>query len=228
MRTIQIAIDGPAGAGKSTIAKLLAEKLGFVYVDSGAMYRVITYEAINKGKILTSHEALANLAAQTQIDFLPAKGVQLVFANGKDVTKQIREPEVSQQVSLVASVEGVRKELVKKQQMLAKNNDVVMDGRDIGTVVLPNAECKIFLTASLAERARRRHRELLDLGYTAEYDKIKQELAQRDVMDQNRAVSPLRVAEDAIIIDTTKMELNEIVKQILDICKQKRSKRNDL
>jgi len=223
MRLIQIAIDGPGGAGKSTIAKMLAEKLGFLYIDSGAMYRAITYVAIENEVSCNDEEELARLAAETEIDFMIADtGKQLVICNGLDVTALIRNPRISKKVSLVSQHPGVRRILVEKQQDLAEKRDVVMDGRDIGTVVLPKAECKIFLTASLAERARRRYMEFLGKGYAQEYDTIRAELERRDTLDANREVGPLRQACDAVVIDTTCLGLQDVVTKIMKIYEQKK------
>jgi len=219
---IQIAVDGPAGAGKSTIAKILAEKLGFLYIDSGAMYRAITYLALENGVSCEDEEALSKIALETEIDFVITKtGEQLVICNGQDVTALIRDPQINEKVSLVSQHPGVRQALVKKQQALAKRRDVVMDGRDIGTVVLPKADCKIFLTASLAERARRRHLELREKGYLQEYDTIKTELERRDKLDEGREVGPLSIASDAVVIDTTGISLGDVVLTIMRIYEQK-------
>ena len=171
MRNIQIAIDGPAGAGKSTVAKKLADMLGFVYIDTGAMYRAITYKALCQGISLDDAEALTNTAEDTDIQFVRTEeGRQLIFCDGREVTEEIRSPVVSENVSRLAQFSSVREVLVRKQQELANNQDVVMDGRDIGTVVLPRAECKIYLTASLEERTARRYRELQIKGYSENYE----------------------------------------------------------
>ncbi len=218
MRKIQIAIDGPAGAGKSTVAKKLADLLGFVYIDTGAMYRAITYKALKGGIPLDSAQALTMMAENTTIEFVrTAEGKQLIYCDGQEVTEEIRNPEVSQNVSQVAQYPSVREVLVRKQQELARNQDVVMDGRDIGTVVLPQAECKIYLTASLEERANRRYQELLLKGYMEDYAKIRENLAQRDEMDKNRATGPLKIAEDAAVIDSTHLTQEEVLQKILDL-----------
>jgi cytidylate kinase len=223
MRSIQIAIDGPAGAGKSTVAKKLADLLGFVYIDTGAMYRAITYKALRQGISLDNAEALTITAEDTAIQFVRTKeGRQLIFCDGREVTEEIRSPDVSENVSKIAQFSSVREVLVRKQQELASNQDVVMDGRDIGTVVLPQAECKIYLTASLEERTARRYRELLLKGYTEEYAKIRENLAQRDEMDKNRKAGPLKIAEDAVIIDTTDLTQEEVLQKILGLLGQRR------
>lgn len=215
---IQIAIDGPAGAGKSTVAKLLADKLGYLYIDTGAMYRTITYLAIQKGMPCTDEEALTELAAEADIKFARnSAGRQLIICDGIDVTEEIRTPEISNKVSLTAKHEGVRRELVKKQQDMSKSHNVVMDGRDIGTVVLPNAKLKIYLTASLEERAKRRFLELEAGGFSGDIEAITTEIAKRDEMDIKRDLSPLRPADDAVIVDTTSSTLDKVVNQIMDL-----------
>lgn len=222
---IQIAIDGPAGAGKSTIARILADRLGFIYIDTGAMYRAVTYAAIRQGLSLAEEEKLARLAADTKIELVrnPA-GVQQVIMNGQDVSKEIRCPLVSQKVSSVACQKKVREALVRKQKEMAGSRDVVMDGRDIGTVVLQEAEVKIFLTASLEERARRRHRELREKGYRGTYEEIRSDMEKRDHIDQNRAVSPLYPAPDAVCLDTTAVTPDQVVDRIIAIMENRKGK----
>lgn len=220
---IQIAIDGPAGAGKSTIAKILADKLGYIYIDTGAMYRAITYAAIQQGLSLEDEDGLTRLATNTKLELVRSKsGSQQVIMNNQDISEDIRSPLISQLVSLVASHPGVREALVKKQQQMANSLDVVMDGRDIGTVVLPGAEVKLYLTASLAERARRRYQELQDKGYAGSFEEIRVDMDNRDHLDQNRAVSPLCAAPDAIFLDTTDSTLEKVIMQIVALIKDKR------
>lgn len=215
---IQIAIDGPAGAGKSTVARLLADKLGYLYIDTGAMYRSVTYLAVQKGISCSDTEKLTELAAAANIKFARNfAGEQLVICDGRDITEEIRTPEISSKVSLTAKHEGVRRELVRKQQNMAKCHDVVMDGRDIGTVVLPSAELKVFLTASLEERAKRRFLELKEQGFSGGIESIAAEVAKRDEMDIKRAISPLRPAEDAVIVDTTSSSLEQVVNKIMQL-----------
>lgn len=215
-KPIQIAIDGPAGAGKSSVAKKLADKLGFIYVDTGAMYRALTYKALKNGINLSNERSLVELAKITEITFGCGKA-QKVFCDGEDVTELIRSPQVSQKVSLVAAYPEVRKYMVKMQQSLGQNHNIIMDGRDIGTVVLPHAQYKFFLTASLEERAKRRKLELEKKGYRFTNDDIIEEIAERDKLDSQREVGPLKPAEDAIVIDTSNLTLNEVINKILAI-----------
>lgn len=223
MVSIQITIDGPAGAGKSSIAKILADRLNFLYIDTGAMYRAITYMAIKQGISLENKESLAQLANQTKIELVRgSEGKQQVWCDGIDVTEEIRDPLVSQNVSQVALYPGVRRELVLKQQQLAKNKDVVMDGRDAGTVVLPEADCKIFLTASLEERTRRRYLELQEKGYQETFEALRDELNTRDKLDENRLTSPLSPAPGARIINSTRMTRDEVVDFIMQIYQGKK------
>ncbi len=225
---MQITIDGPAGAGKSTIARMLANRLGYLYIDTGAMYRAITSLALNKGISLDDEEALRNLTALTKIELLrQPNGEQEVYCNGINVTTTIRAPLISQNVSKVAMYPSVRQELVSMQRMLAHYKNVVMDGRDAGTVVLPEAACKIFLTASLEERAQRRYLELQKKGYKNDLAFVKEDLAQRDYLDENRVSSPLKPARDAVIIDTTALSPEEVINEILRISKQKKDKVED-
>lgn len=214
---VRIAIDGPAGAGKSTVARLVAERLGYLYIDTGAMYRALTFKALRLGCDLDDAGGLAALARQTEIRLASGgSGEPRVFLDGSEVTEAIRTPEVNRGVSLVARVPEVREALVELQRALADEGNVVMDGRDIGTVVLPEAEHKFFLTATLAERARRRGRDLVAQGYAASAPEIEAEMARRDRLDSERAASPLRQAEDAEAVDTTARSIGEVVDLILD------------
>lgn len=217
---ISVAIDGPAGAGKSTIAKLLAKKLGVTYIDTGAMYRTLTYKALVNGINLEDEEKLTELLLKSNIELMPTHDDQVVFLDGIDVTEEIRSPQVSQQVSIVAKHAQVRKYMVGLQQEFAKETSIVMDGRDIGTVVLPNATVKIFLTASIEERARRRHIELLHKGYQPILAELLQDIENRDRIDQERVSSPLVKADDAILIDATTLTIDEVVDQIYRITSQ--------
>ena len=209
-----IAIDGPAGAGKSTVAKLVAQRLKLIYIDTGAMYRAITLKALREKLDLQDQMSLTQLAKETTIQ-LVAGLQQRVLLDGEDVTEEIRSPEVTGQVSTVAQIVGVRDVMVKQQRQMAEEFGVVMDGRDIGTVVLPDAGVKFFLTASAEERACRRAKELVDKGYTIDIKKLTKEIEERDYMDSNRAVSPLVPAQDAITIDSSGMTVEEVVTTII-------------
>lgn len=221
MKRCIIAIDGPAGAGKSTVARQVARKLKYLYLDTGAMYRVIALEALRQEVSLDSDESLAKLAASTDIRFQSADDGSLrVFSNGVEVTEAIRQPEVSKHVSRVAAVPGVRTELVEQQRKIGEQKAVVLDGRDIGTVVFPQAEVKIFLTASVEERARRRWLELTQKGIPAVLDDIADDIAARDQADMTRATSPLRQAEDAYFLDSSHMSPDEVVNAIIAYCEE--------
>lgn len=208
---IKIAIDGPASSGKSTIAKLLAEEFNLLYVDTGAMYRTLTYAALQAGVPVDDEDQLIHLLEQIDITFKRVQEGQLVYLNGQDVTTEIRQNDVTNNVSMVASFEKVRAELVDQQREIAKDSGVAMDGRDIGTVVLPDADVKIFLVASVDERAQRRHKENLEKGIKSNLTKLKVEIKARDEFDSNREVSPLKQAQDAIRLDTTSLSIAEVV-----------------
>ncbi len=217
MKRLTIAIDGPAGAGKSTVARRVAEEMGLLYVDTGAMYRAITWKALQSGIDLSDEQGVAGIARETEIELNPPE----VRVDGIRVTEAIRSPEVTQHVSKVAKMAEVRRVLVEKQRRLARDGGVVMDGRDIGTHVLPDADVKVFLTASLEERVRRRHLEMIRRGFSSDPDRLYQEIKQRDEMDENRSHSPLRPAADAVIMDTTGRSIDEVVSMILDLCRTK-------
>ncbi|MFV9510706.1 (d)CMP kinase [Tepidibacillus sp. LV47] len=217
---MKISIDGPAGAGKSTVAKKVAKELGFVYIDTGAMYRALTYMAIKEQIDLHNGEKLATLLVKHPIEFQIENNQQRVKIANQDVTEYIRTPEISKYVSLVAKHEQVRKEMLKIQRQLAEKGNIVMDGRDIGTNVLPDADLKIFLTASIEERAKRRYQELLLQGYKGSIEEIKQDIANRDKQDQERKFGPLKKANDAILIDTTQLSIDQVVTRILQLVKK--------
>jgi len=217
MKRISIAIDGPAAAGKSTVAKLVASNLGYIYVDTGAMYRGLTYQAIQKKVDLQNEVELMNVLYDTVITLEPTNEGQLVYLNGKDVTGEIRNSEVTNHVSIVAKHRLVREEMVKRQKSLAANGGIVMDGRDIGTHVLPHAEVKIFLLASVEERALRRFKENQQKGFPSDLEKLKEEIANRDKLDSEREVAPLRKAVDAVEIDTTSKTIQQVVEEIMDL-----------
>ncbi|AJY77192.1 (d)CMP kinase [Paenibacillus beijingensis] len=217
---INIAIDGPAGAGKSTVARTVAAQLGYVYIDTGAMYRAVTLSARRAGIDPLDTAALAAHASGLTITLAPGKEGQLVYLNGEDVTAEIRSRDVNLHVSQVAASEKVRSLLVAKQQELAKDKGVVMDGRDIGSCVLPGAELKVFLTASVKERAQRRFIEAGSaLGVTLE--QLEKEIAERDRMDEQREFSPLKIAPDAILLDSTSMSINEVADAIVSLSRTK-------
>lgn len=214
---LQIAIDGPAGAGKSTVAKKVAEHLGLLYLDTGAMYRVIAYKVLRQGIPLTNENEISALAEQTAIELSPG---QQVWCDGEEVTGVIRSPEVSRTVSVIAAYPSVRRRLVEMQRAKAEKNGVVMDGRDIGTHVLPQADIKIFLTASPEERARRRWLELKNSGKSVDLSEVVKDLAERDSRDSERAASPLEAASDALILDTTSLSVDEIVNSIIRMAQE--------
>ncbi len=214
-----IAIDGPAGSGKSTTAKLLAKKLGYLYIDTGAMYRAVTLFAI-KNNLLGDEKKIIELASNLDIELKFEDGQTKVSVNGKDVTEEIRSLEVNQNVSPVSKIEGVRKILVQKQKEIGKNGGVVMEGRDITTVVFPNADLKVFLTASIDERARRRALEFSQKGQQVNLEEVKQNIIERDRIDSSRSVSPLTKSPDAIEIDTSNLTIEQQVDLILNESKK--------
>lgn len=220
-KDLKIAIDGPASSGKSTIAKLLADEFQLVYVDTGAMYRTLTYLALKNNVEVNDEKRLAALLKETEITFKRNKNSQEVFANEENVTEAIRQNDVTNNVSIVSSFPKVREELVHRQQIIAEQSGVVMDGRDIGTVVLPNADVKIFLVASVGERAERRYLENKEKGIESNFDRLKQEIIDRDEYDTNRKESPLKQAEDAVRLDTTSLSIPEVVKKCKEIIHKK-------
>ena len=216
MKYFNLAIDGPAGAGKSTIAKLVAKELGYIYVDTGAMYRAVALYYLNNNIDVTNEEEVNKEINDINVEFkIVDDGIKL-YLNGLDVTDKIRTPEVSDAASKVSVHKLVRERMVAMQQEIAKKNNIVMDGRDIGTVVLPNADLKIFLTASVDERANRRYKEYIDKGEEADLEQIKTDIEERDYRDTHRDISPLREATDAIHLDSTGMEIEEEISYILD------------
>ncbi|MDP4083897.1 MAG: (d)CMP kinase [Bacillota bacterium] len=220
-KKFSIAIDGPAAAGKSTVAKIVAEKLSYIYIDTGAMYRAITYKAIMTKLHLENEDAVYEMLLHTEIKLVPSAQGQLVFLDSQDVTNEIRSREVTNSVSIVAKLRKVRKEMVRRQQEFAKHGGIVMDGRDIGTHVLPNAEVKVFLLASVAERAIRRHTENLEKGFPSDLEKLKEEIARRDKIDSEREVAPLKKAEDAVEMDTTTLSIHEVVEKIMALVQER-------
>lgn len=218
---MQIAIDGPAGAGKSTLARKIAEKLGILYIDTGAMYRALTWKALNDKVNLKDKKILRELADNTSITLTYCDGVLKTYCDGHEVTEAIRYPEVSRWVPVVAADEGVRQVMVSKQQQIAQETSVVMDGRDIGLCVLPDADFKFYLTASLEERARRRAKELVVQGYRVDFEEVKEEIRGRDQSDSQREVGALKVLPDSIIIDTSDLNADEVVDKVLSIIAEK-------
>jgi CMP/dCMP kinase len=216
-KKISIAIDGPAAAGKSTVAKIIAQKLSYIYVDTGAMYRSLTWKALREGVELENPDKLFELLKKTDITLVNEANKQKVMVDGIDVTEEIRKPDVTRNVSIVSKHKSVRNEMVRRQQELGKNGGVVMDGRDIGTHVMPGAEVKIFLLASVDERAIRRHRENIEKGIESDLEQIKKEIAERDKLDTERKIAPLKKADDAIEIDTTSLSVKEVADKILAI-----------
>ena len=217
MKKINVAIDGPASSGKSTVAKILAKDFNYIYTDTGAMYRSVTYLALQHQVAFDDEAGLVALIERYPITFKQATDGQLVFVDGTDVTDAIRQPEVTNNVSEVAAHGKVREQLVRQQQLIAEEGGVVMDGRDIGTAVLPNAEVKIFLVASVVERAERRFKENQAKGILTDFDTLKDEIEQRDYLDSHREVSPLKQAEDAVRIDTTGKTIEEVVALIKEV-----------
>jgi len=222
-QALKVAIDGPAGAGKSTAAKLAAKKLGYLYLDTGAMYRAATVLALRKGLSMEEPDEIADAVAQAKIDLVPASNTDgspmlKVFLDDEDITFEIRSREVSLMVSPLSTIGPVRDSLVEQQRRLSQSGGVVLDGRDIGTVVLPNAEVKVFLTASAAERAKRRMKEFEARGENVEFDTVLKEIIERDKRDSTREIAPLKKAPDAHEVVTDGMTINEVVDKILDLC----------
>lgn len=216
MKQLHIAIDGPAGAGKSTIAQILANKLHIDYLDTGAMYRALTYHILKNNISTNNNEAIIEEAKKISIDFHNKS----IYLNDENVDVHIRSTIVSNSVSIISKIPEVRIIMVKKQQEIAYNKSVIMDGRDIGTVVLPNANFKFYLDASIEIRAKRRFKQLKNKGVNGDIEKIKEDIVRRDHMDFNRVVSPLKIADDAINIDTSKRTLREVVDMIVNIIKE--------
>lgn len=214
---MKIAIDGPAGAGKSSIARLAAERLSFVYIDTGAMYRTMTLYCMQNGVDVKDEDAVTRLCDSIEIKITYENGEQQIFLGGKNVSKEIRKEEVGNKTSLVASYGKIRKKMVVLQHELARNADVIMDGRDIGTVVLPDAEVKVYLTASPEVRAQRRYKELVEKGVECDIKEIEKDIVRRDEQDMNRENSPLKQAEDAVLIDSSNMSINEVVEKICSL-----------
>lgn len=218
---MQIAIDGPAGAGKSTISKFVAAELGYLYIDTGAMYRAIGYKVLKNNIGLEDSERIDAMAKESDIELKITDHGQSLYLDGVDVTDKIRTPEISMAASAVSAIGGVRRALVDLQRKIAGNNNVIMDGRDIGTVVLPDAEIKIFLTATAEDRAMRRYLELKEKGLDVNYQEVLEDMEKRDYQDSHREESPLRAAEDAKIIDTSGQTLGESVQVLIEYIKSR-------
>lgn len=216
-----IAIDGPAGAGKSTAARRAAENLNFIYVDTGAMYRTIGLYMLEHQVPVDREESLRKALDEIRIELGYREGIQRMFLNGEDVSDRIRTEEVSAQASVVAAIPAVRGKLLDLQRNMAASQDVIMDGRDIGTNILPDAELKIYLTASVEERARRRYQEMVQKGAECSIEEIRKDIADRDYRDMHRETAPLRQAEDAVYLDTSDMTLDEVVAEITRLAKEK-------
>lgn len=222
MNPISIAIDGPSGAGKSTLAKSLAAKLGYLYVDTGAIYRTIGYHVFTKGIDPKDETAVSAELPAIQVELTYGEdGLQHMLLNGQDVTREIRLPEISMYASAVSAHPPVRAFLLEMQRQLARTSNVIMDGRDIGTVVLPDAKVKVYLTASAEERARRRCLELERRGTPEPFEKVLKEIEERDWNDSHRAVAPLKQAEDAVLLDTTKLNFEQSEEALLKIIEEK-------
>jgi pantoate ligase/cytidylate kinase len=220
-KLLQVAIDGPAGAGKSTVAKRVADLLGYLYIDTGAMYRAITWLAVEHKVKISDRDSISALAATARIELRPGDSPQEnlhVLVNGTEITKAIRTPQVTKLVSSVAAIPSVREHLVEQQRILARPGGVVLDGRDIGTVVLPDADLKIFLTASADVRANRRMAELSTAGEKVDYQLLLKQIIERDHKDSNRVIAPLRMADDAVLILTDNMTIDEVVSHVVKLC----------
>jgi len=217
LKNLVVAIDGPAGAGKSTVAQLAAKQLGYTYIDTGAMYRAVAWKTLQQGQEVTD-ELILEVVKNIDVNLQYADGKTKVTVDGTDVSAAIRTPEVSGIVSQVAALGPVRVKMVDLQRKMAERGGVLMDGRDIATNVLPNADVKIFLTASIEERAQRRWKELQQKGYDMTLEKLQQDIAARDKADSEREISPLVQAEDATLLDTTGLSIDEVVARILSMC----------
>lgn len=217
--TIQVAIDGPAGAGKSSVAKALAKRLNYIYLDTGAMYRAVTYQALKEQIPFDDLQALYHLVTKIELHFQEdaKSGQQQLFCNGENISEAIRTSEVSDHVSAISMIPCIREAMVKRQREIADDHNVIMDGRDIGTVVLPKAQYKFFLTASLEERTRRRYKELLQRGDSITYEALREKIFRRDQIDSERENAPLIQAADAILIDTSFMDFSEVVEKLFSI-----------
>ena len=214
-----VAIDGPAGAGKSTIAKLVAKEKGYIYVDTGAMYRGLAIHFLDKGIQPQETEKVIEACKDAEVTIAYEDAVQDVYLNGKDISSRLRNEEVGNMASVTSAIPEVRKKLLELQQNLAKTQNVIMDGRDIGTCVLPHADVKVYLTASVETRAKRRYQELQEKGEDCNLEEIAHDIEERDRRDMTREIAPLKQAEDAVLVDSSDMTIAEVVKTIVDLCR---------
>jgi len=214
-----VAIDGPAGAGKSTIAKLVAKEKGYIYVDTGAMYRGLAIHFLDKGIQPQETEKVIEACKDAEVTIAYEDAVQHVYLNGKDISSRLRNEEVGNMASVTSAIPEVRKKLLELQQNLAKTQNVIMDGRDIGTCVLPHADVKVYLTASVETRAKRRYQALQEKGEDCNLEEIAHDIEERDRRDMTREIAPLKQAEDAVLVDSSDMTIAEVVKTIVDLCR---------
>ena len=214
-----VAIDGPAGAGKSTIAKLVAKEKGYIYVDTGAMYRGLAIHFLDKGIQPQETEKVIEACKDAEVTIAYEDAVQHVYLNGMDISSRLRNEEVGNMASVTSAIPEVRKKLLELQQNLAKTQNVIMDGRDIGTCVLPHADVKVYLTASVETRAKRRYQELQEKGEDCNLEEIAHDIEERDRRDMTREIAPLKQAEDAVLVDSSDMTIAEVVKTIVDLCR---------
>ncbi len=221
-----IAIDGPSAVGKSTIAKLIAQKLGYLYIDTGAIYRAITWKVLQNNIDLNNEDLVSDLVSKIHVSikkiYRNFKKYYCIFVNGEDVTEEIRNPKIDQNVSQIAKLPKVRRQLIALQRNLAKNGCIVMEGRDIGSIILPYADIKLYFNASEEERIKRRYQELKNKGYKISHKKVKEQIIQRDLIDSNRKCAPLAKTEDAIIIESTNKTIEEVKNEILEIIEKYR------
>jgi len=220
--SFNVAIDGPAGAGKSTIAKAVAKRMNLIYVDTGAMYRAMALFMIRENVNLTDTQKIIEKCMEADITIRYEEGVQVVMLNGENVNAFLRTEEVGNAASITSVIPEVRAKLVELQKTLAASSDCIMDGRDIGTCVLPNAQLKVYLTASSEVRAKRRYDELIAKGEEADFQKIKEDIEERDYRDMNRETSPLKVAEDAVLVDSSYMGIEEVIDTIMSLCAERK------
>lgn len=215
-----VAVDGPAGAGKSTIAKLVAQKMGYIYVDTGAMYRGLAIHFLKKGVNPEEKEAVVEACRDAEVTIGYESGVQQIYLNGENVTDMLRTEEVGNMASRTSAIPEVREKLLELQRSLAREKDVIMDGRDIGTNILPDADVKIYLTASVETRAKRRYDELKEKGESCDLEEIARDIKDRDERDMTREIAPLKKAEDAVLVDSSDMSIEEVVSEICSLCRR--------